>query len=115
MTKLETLYASIKGLQMEHADQNYDIKQKQLICLGLIAMNESLSATQLIGLLNLKNADSLRSWLHPLIDKGLVAGVTGTGTMTHHTIERESRHTAVVVPFLVRLYFPRRAERVLSC
>ncbi|MCQ2343802.1 MAG: putative DNA binding domain-containing protein [Paludibacteraceae bacterium] len=59
---------------MQHADQNYNVKQKQLICLGLIAMNESLTATQLIALLNLKNAESLRSWLHPLIDKGLVMG-----------------------------------------
>lgn len=59
---------------MQHADQNYNVKQKQLICLGLIAMNESLTATQLISLLNLKNADALRSWLHPLIDMGLVIG-----------------------------------------
>ena len=59
---------------MQHADQNYNVKQKQLICLGLIAMNESLTATQLLSLLNLKNADALRSWLHPLIDMGLVIG-----------------------------------------
>lgn len=57
---------------MQHADQNYNVKQKQLICLGLIAMNESVTASQLIAMLHLKNADVLRSWLHPLIDKGLV-------------------------------------------
>lgn len=47
-------------------------KQKQLICLGLIAQNESITATGLIKLLHLKDADVLRSWLHPLIDKGYV-------------------------------------------
>jgi ATP-dependent DNA helicase RecG len=57
---------------MQHADQNYNVKQKQLICLGLIAMHESVSASALIGLLHLKDADALRAWLHPLLDMGLV-------------------------------------------
>ena len=59
---------------MQHADQNYDIKQKQLICLGLIALHESLTASELIKILNLKDADELRSWLRLLIDKELVIG-----------------------------------------
>lgn len=57
---------------MQHADQKYNMKQKQLICLGLIAMHESVTASQLINILNLRDADALRSWLHPLIDKELV-------------------------------------------
>ncbi|MDR0895668.1 MAG: hypothetical protein LBN06_10295 [Prevotellaceae bacterium] len=44
----------------------------QLICLGFIALHESLSAIQLVRLLHLKDADALRPWLHPLIDKGLI-------------------------------------------
>ena len=57
---------------MQYADQSQELKQKQLICLGLIAMHESVTATQLIGLLHLRDADALRSWLRPLIDKGFV-------------------------------------------
>ena len=57
---------------MQHADQNYNVKQKQLICLGLIATHESVTAKVLINQLHLKDSDALRSWLHPLIDKGLV-------------------------------------------
>ena len=57
---------------MQHADQNYNVRQKQLICLGLIAIYESVTASKLISILGLKDADALRSWLHPLIDKGLV-------------------------------------------
>ena len=57
---------------MQHADQNYNVRQKQLICLGLIAIYESVTASKLISILGLKDADDLRSWLHPLIDKGLV-------------------------------------------
>lgn len=57
---------------MQHADQQYDIKQKQLICLGLISLHESLTASELIRILNLKDADELRSWLRLLIDKDIV-------------------------------------------
>jgi ATP-dependent DNA helicase RecG len=35
-------------------------------------MHESVSASALIGLLHLKDADALRAWLHPLLDMGLV-------------------------------------------
>ena len=59
---------------MQHADKQYNMKQKQLICLGLIALHESLTASQLISLLNLRDANALRMWLHPLIDKELVIG-----------------------------------------
>ena len=59
---------------MQHADKQYEMKQKQLICLGLIALHESLTASQLISLLNLRDANALRTWLHPLIDKELVIG-----------------------------------------
>lgn len=61
---------------MQHADQRYDVKQKQLICLGLIALHESLTASELIRILNLKDADELRSWLRLLIEKELVVGTS---------------------------------------
>jgi len=57
---------------MQFADQSQELKQKQLICLGLIAMHESVTATQLIELLHLRDADALRPWLRPLVDKGFV-------------------------------------------
>lgn len=57
---------------IQHADQRYDVKQKQLICLGLIALHESLTASELIRILNLKDADALRSWLRLLIEKDIV-------------------------------------------
>ena len=38
----------------------------------MIALNESLTGIKLISILNLRNGDSLRSWLHPLIDKEIV-------------------------------------------
>lgn len=57
---------------MQYAAQSQELKQKQLICLGLIALHESVTASQLIGFLHLKDADALRPWLKPLVEKGFV-------------------------------------------
>lgn len=57
---------------MDFADKHYQLRQKQKICLGLIAMHESVTAKELEGLLELDNSDDLRPWLQPLIKQGLV-------------------------------------------
>lgn len=49
-----------------------DLKQKQIICLGLIAQHESISATNLIQILNLKDRGALSPWLDPLVKYGIV-------------------------------------------
>lgn len=57
---------------MDFADKHYQLRQKQKICLGLIAMHESVTAKEVEGLLELDNSDALRPWLQPLIKQGLV-------------------------------------------
>lgn len=57
---------------MDFADKHYQLRQKQKICLGLIAMHESVTAKELERLLELDNSDALRPWLQPLIKQGLV-------------------------------------------
>lgn len=57
---------------MDFADKHYQLRQKQKICLGLIAMHESVTAKELETLLELDNSDDLRPWLQPLIKQGLV-------------------------------------------
>jgi len=49
-----------------------DLKQKQIICLGLIAQHESLSASQLIQILNLNDREDLTTWLDPLLNFKIV-------------------------------------------
>lgn len=49
-----------------------DLKQKQIICLGLIVQYETISATNLIRILNLKNREDLSPWLNPLLEYGIV-------------------------------------------
>lgn len=57
------------------AMQKADLKQKQIICLGLIAQHESISATNLIQILNLKDRDALSPWLDPLLEYDIVKAV----------------------------------------
>ena len=57
---------------MDFSDKHYQLRQKQKICLGLIAMHESVTAKELEELLELDNSDALRPWLQPLIKQGLV-------------------------------------------
>ncbi len=57
---------------IRYALQIVELRQKQIICLGLIAQHESLSAADLIKLLNLKNRDELSPWLDKLVDDGIV-------------------------------------------
>ena len=54
------------------AMQVAELRQKQIICLGLIAQHESISASNLIKLLDLKNRDELSPWLDKLVDDGIV-------------------------------------------
>lgn len=57
---------------IRYALQVTELRQKQIICLGLIAQHESISAADLIKLLNLKNRDELSPWLDKLVDDGIV-------------------------------------------
>ena len=57
---------------IRYALQVTELRQKQIICLGLIAQHESISAADLIKLLNLKNRDALSPWLDKLVDDGIV-------------------------------------------
>ncbi|MBQ3595940.1 MAG: putative DNA binding domain-containing protein [Bacteroidales bacterium] len=61
---------SIKVIR--EALQMADLKQKQIICLGLIAQHESISAANLINILDLKDRDELSPWLNPLLEYGII-------------------------------------------
>lgn len=54
------------------ADENFQLRQKERITLGLVAQNESLTAQEMIFFLELSDASELRLWLGKLVEKGLV-------------------------------------------
>lgn len=64
---------SIKVIQQ--ALQVEELRQKQIICLGLIAQNETVTASALIKKLNLRDREALSPWLDKLVDDGIVEAV----------------------------------------
>jgi ATP-dependent DNA helicase RecG len=54
------------------ADSSYQLQPRERTALGMIAQEESMTATQLAKALALRNADELRPWLGRLLDFGLV-------------------------------------------
>lgn len=57
---------------MDKASQEYQLKQKEIIALGLIAQHNSLTAIQLSKVLNQKDEAGLRNWLGRLLELELV-------------------------------------------
>lgn len=57
---------------IDKADQTFQLRQKEKICLGLIAQHESVTAIQLTKHLELRNSGELTPWLDRLIGWKLV-------------------------------------------
>jgi len=53
---------------MDKASQEFQLRQKEIISLGLIAQHESLSALEVSSLLNQNDEQGLRNWLGRLTD-----------------------------------------------
>lgn len=57
---------------VKKADETFHLKQKERITLGLVAQNESLTAQEMIKLLELNDASEIKHWLGKLVENGLV-------------------------------------------
>jgi ATP-dependent DNA helicase RecG len=57
---------------VSRANEEFQLRQKEIICLGLIAQHITLSATEFSSVLNLPQANAIRDWLGRLPDLGLV-------------------------------------------
>nr|WP_294894759.1 ATP-binding protein [uncultured Pedobacter sp.] len=57
---------------MDKANQEYQLKQKEIIALGLIAQHNSLTAIDLSSILNQKDETGLRHWIGRLQDIALI-------------------------------------------
>lgn len=53
-------------------NSEYQLRQKELICLGLIAQHTSLSAIEFSSLLNLPGQNAIRDWMGRLIDLEII-------------------------------------------
>lgn len=57
---------------VSRANEEFQLRQKEIICLGLIAQHTSLSATEFSKVLNLPQQNAIRNWLGRLPDLGLI-------------------------------------------
>ncbi len=57
---------------VSRANEEFQLRQKEIICLGLIAQHTALSAIEFSKILNLKQSNAIRDWLGRLIDLDLV-------------------------------------------
>ena len=57
---------------IKRASENFPLKQKHVICLGMIAQAGSISDSELIRQLELRDNVALCPWLRPLIEIGIV-------------------------------------------
>lgn len=57
---------------VSRANDEYHLRQKEIICLGLIAQHTTLSAIEFSKILNLHQQNAIRDWLGRLQDFGLV-------------------------------------------
>lgn len=86
-----TQYSAIQNQSLiplfNYVNQNFpNLSQKNLIALGLIAVNEKIAATELIKLLQLNECEKgrLRSYVDTLVDQELVSNPgIGKGTQYH--------------------------------
>jgi len=57
---------------VSRANDEYQLRQKEVICLGLIAQHTTLSAIEFSKILNLQQQNAIRDWLGRLPDLGLI-------------------------------------------
>jgi ATP-dependent DNA helicase RecG len=73
---------------MDKASNEFSLKQKELISLGLLAQQQSYTALEISGILNQNEEVGLRNWLGRLIDLDLIVK-TGKGKGTHYAVNPE--------------------------
>lgn len=70
---------------MDKANNEFSLKQREIIALGLLAQYQSISATEVSAILNQEEEVGLRNWIGRLIEMDLVVK-TGKGKGTQYAV-----------------------------
>lgn len=73
---------------MDKASSEYSLKQKEVISLGLLAQQQSYTATEISNILNQNEEVGLRNWIGRLLDLELIVK-TGRGKGTQYAVNPE--------------------------
>ncbi|MBY0561010.1 ATP-binding protein [Hyphomicrobium sp.] len=96
------------------ANQSYHLKQREMICLGLLAQAEHMTAKQLVGALMLDDVDELRPWLGRLQGFGLV-GTAGRTKATRYFVASDvMRRLDIAVPTTLGRIEPHRLRALIE-
>lgn len=69
---------------VSRANQEYQLRQREIICIGLVAQHTALSATEFSGILNLTQPNAIRDWMGRLSDLGLIKSKGKTKGMVYY-------------------------------
>lgn len=71
-----TVYSGVVDTEvisiLDYIDKHYRLSQKEFIALGLIAAEKKILSTQLAAKLQMTQEDKMRSWVGPLLEKGIL-------------------------------------------
>ena len=73
---------------MDKANSEFQLRQKEIISLGLLAQQQSFSAVEMSSILNQKDESGLRHWFGRLLDLRLIVK-TGKGKGTQYSVNPE--------------------------
>ncbi|HMS67882.1 MAG TPA: ATP-binding protein [Saprospiraceae bacterium] len=73
---------------MDKASSEFSLRQKEIISMGLLAQQQSFTATEISSILNQNEEVGLRNWIGRLVDLDLVIK-TGKGKGTQYSINPE--------------------------
>jgi ATP-dependent DNA helicase RecG len=73
---------------MDKASSDFNLKQKEIISLGLLAQQQSYSATEVSKILNQSEEQGLRNWLGRLVELELIVKA-GKGKGTQYSVNPE--------------------------
>ena len=73
---------------MDRASSEFNLKQRELITLGLLAQQQSYTATELSNILNQSKEHGLRNWIGRLLDFELIVQ-SGRGKGTQYAVNPE--------------------------
>ncbi|HIP62462.1 MAG TPA: hypothetical protein EYG98_07875 [Sulfurovum sp.] len=57
---------------LDYIQSHYELTQKEIITLGIVAREKKVTALELSKTLQLEDDDRLRKWVYPLVDKGIL-------------------------------------------
>ncbi|HQO10440.1 MAG TPA: ATP-binding protein [Clostridiales bacterium] len=98
---------------MDFVNLRHQLKQKEMITLGLIAQNQSLSSTEMSKILNQNNEQGLRSWIGRLIEFEIIT-TSGKKRGTQYSINPKLlKNTDIVAKTSLKSIEDHRLEELI--